>query len=1316
MNEIKLYYGDKISLDGSSMTISYCDDKYIVANNETYYINDEHEIEGIDSLKILHRNEHYGVIETNGWKITDEIDILNTQTGDSISGTIVEIINDMVIVDTMYGKKYIDFAYRGIPLWLKINTREREIEIKKEKSNELSVIVFDETNQIELSEIMEVVPRENKLYSIEEQLYDMIESELFRIPIDKRTSKNVKEAKTLASQYNELRSDSFDFDAIGKIINIKKHNPEQLDKLALSFPTFIGNRVMSNEEDINIPEYIFYSNDKQENYNYRNNCFVKNVNNEITVDGNKGIFYRDIIFKSEDATKSLLPKDTSELYMVPKELIRLYNNSSALKKASFKFVIPSYILDKFINVINTNVLDLIELHLQSCDDCSCNSVTEFIETYLSPLGYKYKNLPHQYIHFIRELIELNVDKQKIPKQIEEKEEWTNKWELINPNTFSFIAAKYNSTNNETNWDVPLSKDIHITLVDNNVNNTSTNYKSELNNAEYAINQDNKWNLIKKLKYSRHKINKNVLNKDIKISPFTGIRDEQLKIKDLEDKYTAILSFCREYTREPILKINEDINWLYCINTSTKLLPVFIKVFAQKYFVGMDEYNIEVDRHIQLNGVYNDSNNTWVDSKTGFFIKRMNLIVTKFSNENEDEHEDNDYEKELLENDDENFKNENKNELNEESFEEETLEIDTSSQELSLLLYNNKDMIPLRDTIMAICNIIGVFLTDKQVLNCVHLANIRYQQTHMTDGQYRVYKKQQGNNKIRELSEINDSVILFSSASALSVIIYTSTPPIQVSRVVSGCLMFFTKDKIASYFACVLKQMKQSNSIFKSVSKMKESSIIDAINKTINDISKYELAVMLENEREIYDSTLTTYSLNDNRSSSVWSRFLPYQVPPGKISPSLNNLSYELQYSIQEIVNMELPLLLTKSKKAYLENTCCTSSSTMNVMDYFIKNDKKKRIEKIINEIIPIDIYCCDKSYSPSFNSNTESWLNPTPKNMITNKRIEWKKENVVKSSQVLPKLTLNNSPEWVKQTYNFINNKINNEQIMNQLLDNMNNKIKSLHDGFKNNDKGKINIESWYSKNKLFSDVEIMLWKDIAIQCCIIFPLTISHNTPDKINIIENIKWKVKHWELSDKHYMDIQSFLVKNIIKYKPWFNKSKKLNPIFSLDFWNWLSCLISSNIIIDKQIIYFICINTILDAFVAMFKIDNIYYDFVKTIILSINEIKKYVLKSEKELSDSLFKLAQAEKNLITDRLKSLSEDDRKLDNVMKNLQLGDWSIGQMKGLVSYDMSFYDDQRQFVEAINKEANTDDDNEMSDFNNLKEDWMTSSESDELI
>ena len=48
------------------------------------------------------------------------------------------------------------------------------------------------------------------------------------------------------------------------------------------------------------------------------------------------------------------------------------------------------------------------------------------------------------------------------------------------------------------------------------------------------------------------------------------------------------------------------------------------------------------------------------------------------------------------------------------------------------------------------------------------------------------------------------------------------------------------------------------------------------------------------------------------------------------------------------------------------------------------------------------------------------------------------------------------------------------------------------------------------------------------------------------------------------------------------------------------------------------------------------------------------------------------------MITDRFKTISVDERKVENMMKQYKLGKWNVGQQKGLVVYDKETSDRER--------------------------------------
>jgi hypothetical protein len=52
---------------------------------------------------------------------------------------------------------------------------------------------------------------------------------------------------------------------------------------------------------------------------------------------------------------------------------------------------------------------------------------------------------------------------------------------------------------------------------------------------------------------------------------------------------------------------------------------------------------------------------------------------------------------------------------------------------------------------------------------------------------------------------------------------------------------------------------------------------------------------------------------------------------------------------------------------------------------------------------------------------------------------------------------------------------------------------------------------------------------------------------------------------------------------------------------------------------------------------------------------------------------------EKNMITDRLKKMTIEERRVENMLKTYKLGKWNVGQQKGLYQYDEATQERERQ-------------------------------------
>jgi len=78
--------------------------------------------------------------------------------------------------------------------------------------------------------------------------------------------------------------------------------------------------------------------------------------------------------------------------------------------------------------------------------------------------------------------------------------------------------------------------------------------------------------------------------------------------------------------------------------------------------------------------------------------------------------------------------------------------------------------------------------------------------------------------------------------------------------------------------------------------------------------------------------------------------------------------------------------------------------------------------------------------------------------------------------------------------------------------------------------------------------------------------------------------------------------------------------------------------------------------------------------------LNNQKDTINTSYEEIQDRVFKLREKEKDLVTDRLKVMTDEQRDTDTVLKINKLGMYSKGLQKGLTTLDKDFYDEEQLF------------------------------------
>lgn len=245
--------------------------------------------------------------------------------------------------------------------------------------------------------------------------------------------------------------------------------------------------------------------------------------------------------------------------------------------------------------------------------------------------------------------------------------------------------------------------------------------------------------------------------------------------------------------------------------------------------------------------------------------------------------------------------------------------------------------------------------------------------------------------------------------------------------------------------------------------------------------------------------------------------------------------------------------------------------------------------------------------------------------------------------------------------------------------------------------------------------------KNTIYELTVLFPNIILHKL-EFINV--NIP---SYWKLSERH-----AYIIKNnienyyqlLLKYNG--NESftqllKNTNNYYYIKLSELLVATIGVNNTINESVLnnyltirilvhcllnsinnYILQLNYIVDTIIVSDTISevdivsgmklDIATELANYIIETTNHFdkhKKIVNKSYEDIMGQVNKDKEKEKEVITNRLKNLTEEARQVDTQMKNHKLGQWNLGLQKGLTQYDPDFYDKEIEQQETIeDKEA----------------------------
>jgi hypothetical protein len=121
---------------------------------------------------------------------------------------------------------------------------------------------------------------------------------------------------------------------------------------------------------------------------------------------------------------------------------------------------------------------------------------------------------------------------------------------------------------------------------------------------------------------KYKMGLELQQTEIVTSPFAKYVDMIIAHPSFEERQNLIIKFCSNKDICRQAELEEDVHWLYCSKTNTKLIPSFFYELATAYKVGRYDQQMEIvlneRRAVDDNGVI------WIDKYSGYAIKHIDF--------------------------------------------------------------------------------------------------------------------------------------------------------------------------------------------------------------------------------------------------------------------------------------------------------------------------------------------------------------------------------------------------------------------------------------------------------------------------------------------------------------------------------------------------------------------------------------------------------------------------------------------------------------------------------------------------------------------
>jgi hypothetical protein len=451
---------------------------------------------------------------------------------------------------------------------------------------------------------------------------------------------------------------------------------------------------------------------------------------------------------------------------------------------------------------------------------------------------------------------------------------------------------------------------------------------------------------------------NVDEKDDVIQcPYAKLLDAIMGQSDLIKKQNDIVNFVNKFTRPPLPEKSEDMYWLYCIETNTKILPTFVSKLASVFVLNGD-YTEIINEIKKQQGV--DVDDQIVDKYSGWNIEKIALNT------------DEEYDKSS------GFKIQSKEimEMDAGAALLQASSVDSKKEIVELLSNPTGKMI--NNIITTIVNYMGISIDNMRPSIIKHTILALDKAVDSQD----VYEEKasrmvkQGKKKPKSYEEVFYTSLLTFTLSYMCIFIQTAIPSVQSKKTFPGCKKSFygyplTGDEDLSnieYIACVAAGIKSAVQPWKMLPK-KQDKITISIKKIIDAfiLKETEILALIEQKRNYLlqnEDDFIPVELDIKR----WINFLPplqniVNKTPSNLSNEFRNsflenirtgsktqfeqlsviksktiyFSMAIIQAIQGVVEKEKLLLTNNNNIPFLQNACCNTGEYKTI-DYFIKKD------------------------------------------------------------------------------------------------------------------------------------------------------------------------------------------------------------------------------------------------------------------------------------------------------------------------------------------------------------------------------------------